>query len=130
VFIYNNEKQSIMANLEDTESSATDSEQTEEEVIEQIYALAANLLFENDRSPKEVKDELIKNGIDAESSSIIVDNLTSAKRKIAGKDMFYGALWCIGGTIATVADFGYIFWGAILFGGFQFLRGAYNYLKY
>jgi hypothetical protein len=119
-----------MLNLKNSESSAIDSGKTEEEVIEQNYALAANLLFENNRSPKEVKDELVKNGIDVESSSIIVDNLTSAKRKVAGKDMFYGALWCIGGTIATVANFGYIFWGAILFGGFQFLRGIYNYLKY
>jgi hypothetical protein len=119
-----------MVNLKKSESSATNSEHTEEEVIEQIYALAANLLFENNRSSKEVKDELVKNGIDAESSSIIVDNLISAKKKIAGKDMFYGALWCIGGTIATIANFGYIFWGAILFGGFQFLKGAYNYLKY
>ncbi len=39
-------------------------------------------------------------------------------------DMLYGALWCIGGIIATVADFGYIFWGAIVFGAIQFIRGV------
>jgi hypothetical protein len=37
--------------------------------------------------------------------------------------MLFGALWCIGGIIATVSDLGYIFWGAIVFGAIQFFRG-------
>jgi hypothetical protein len=41
----------------------------------------------------------------------------------AKKDILYGALWCIGGIVATAADIGYIFWGAILFGGFQLIKG-------
>jgi len=44
-------------------------------------------------------------------------------------DMIYGALWCIGGAVATLFDFGLIFWGAILFGGIQFLKGLINSLK-
>lgn len=40
--------------------------------------------------------------------------------------MIYGALWCIGGIIATVADIGFIFWGAIVFGAVQFIKGAIN----
>ncbi len=40
--------------------------------------------------------------------------------------MLYDALWCIGGIIATVADIGYIFWEAILFGGIQFIKGVSN----
>ena len=44
----------------------------------------------------------------------------------AKRDMVYGALWCVGGVIATIADFGYIFIGAIVFGGIQFLKGLYN----
>jgi hypothetical protein len=39
--------------------------------------------------------------------------------------MLYGGLWFIGGLIATVADFGYFFWGAIIFGGYQFLKGFF-----
>ncbi|PCJ66475.1 MAG: hypothetical protein COA58_06775 [Bacteroidetes bacterium] len=38
-------------------------------------------------------------------------------------DMLWGAVWCVGGIVATVADVGYIFWGAIIFGGIQFVRG-------
>jgi len=46
--------------------------------------------------------------------------------KRANKNMLYGALWCVGGIIATAADFGYIFWGAIMFGAIQFFRGLPN----
>ena len=50
-------------------------------------------------------------------------------REQAGKNMLYGALWCIGGTIATLADIGYIFWGAIVFGGIQFFIGLVNRIQ-
>jgi hypothetical protein len=48
------------------------------------------------------------------------------RKEGANKDMLYGALWCFGGIIATVADFGFIFWGAIVFGAIQFIKGATN----
>ena len=41
----------------------------------------------------------------------------------AVKDIIVGGLFCVGGTIATLAEIGYIFWGAILFGGIQLIRG-------
>nr|WP_315251047.1 hypothetical protein [uncultured Flavobacterium sp.] len=44
----------------------------------------------------------------------------------AGKDMIFGALWCIGGLIGSFANTGYIFWGAVLFGGIKFMRGLTN----
>jgi len=56
------------------------------------------------------------------------DNL-SIEKENAKKDMLYGALWCGGGTIATLAHIGFIFWGAIVFGAFQFLRGFFNYFS-
>ena len=68
--------------------------------------------------------------MEAESAKIVVENLSKqiidAKKERANKDMLYGALWCIGGIIATVADIGYIFWGAIVFGGYQFFKGLLN----
>ena len=50
--------------------------------------------------------------------------------------MLYGALWCIGGILVTGITFSaarsggtyFIAWGAVLFGGFQFLQGLYQYL--
>ncbi len=44
-------------------------------------------------------------------------------RSGANKDMIWGAIWCVGGIIGTVANTGYIFWGAIVFGAIQFFRG-------
>lgn len=63
--------------------------------------------------------------------------VAEARSEHATKNMLYGALWCIGGTIATVigyinASSGHgggrymVFWGAIVFGGIQFLRGLFG----
>lgn len=40
--------------------------------------------------------------------------------------MLYGALWCVGGLALTLANVGFIFWGAIIFGGVQFFKGVAN----
>lgn len=40
--------------------------------------------------------------------------------------MLYGVLWCSGGLLLTLANVGFIFWGAILFGAIQFFRGVSN----
>ncbi|MEP6901560.1 MAG: hypothetical protein ABJA66_07400 [Actinomycetota bacterium] len=52
------------------------------------------------------------------------------------RKMFIGALWAIGGTIATVVSYGsasgggryFIFWGAILFGAVDFLIGLNGWI--
>jgi hypothetical protein len=52
------------------------------------------------------------------------------------RKMFIGALWAIGGTIATLASYDsakgggryFIFWGAILFGVIDFLRGLNDWV--
>ncbi|MBQ9253202.1 MAG: sel1 repeat family protein [Bacteroidales bacterium] len=62
-----------------------------------------------------------------------IDNKTDGKN-----DMLYGALWCIGGTIATFISYNsvsesggryIIWWGAIVFGGIQFFKGLWNYVN-
>lgn len=102
----------------------------EQKVVDQLYKYAASLLVEKNKSPKETMEILIKDGVDTEIAIAIVDNLSSqinkAKSSGAQKDMFFGALWCIGGVLGTTADIGYIFWGAIVFGAIQFFRGVAN----
>ncbi|TNE79101.1 MAG: hypothetical protein EP332_12180 [Bacteroidetes bacterium] len=39
------------------------------------------------------------------------------------KDVIIGGLWFLGGLIFTIADVGYIFYGAIIFGGIQMIGG-------
>lgn len=53
------------------------------------------------------------------------------------KNMIYGALWCIGGTVVTVVTMQaasgggtyVVCWGAILFGAIQFIQGLYSYSR-
>lgn len=102
----------------------------QQEAVTKIYDYAANLLVNENKSESEVEQILIAEGIDSESAKIVLANLSKqiidAKKERANKDMLYGALWCIGGIIATLADIGFIFWGAIVFGGYQFFRGLSN----
>ena len=102
----------------------------QQKAVNHIYEYAANLMVKEKMSSIETKKALISKGLDEESASVVVSNLEeqiyTAKKTRANKDMLYGALWCIGGTVATIADFGYIFWGAILFGAIQFIKGVIN----
>jgi hypothetical protein len=97
------------------------------QIDDPIYGLAANLLINEKKSSSEVKQVLVNEGVDEESATIVVDNLElqikEVKKEQANKDMLYGALWCVGGIVMTAADIGFIFWGAIVFGGYQFFRG-------
>lgn len=65
-------------------------------------------------------------------------NHLSAK-SMGNKNMLVGALWCIGGIVVTAATYSaassssgggtyVVAWGAILFGGLQFLKGLFQAL--
>ena len=110
----------IMIDLRKDQVGLSQSEQTDE------YAFAANLLYKEKKDKYAVVDELVKTGIDAESVKIIVNKLISPQNKDAERDVLHGFLWCAAGTAATIADIGYIFWGAIVFGAIQFLKGLIN----
>ena len=90
-------------------------------VPEEFKTAAENLIINEKKDSQETKIILKEQGLDEESASIVEANLEEKQK--AKKDMLYGALWCIGGIFATVADIGFIFWGAILFGGLQFFKG-------
>jgi hypothetical protein len=96
-----------------------------------FYADAARQLVQENLIPEAVIDNLVARGAGRDQAETIVYDLAEqirvAKRERAQKDMLYGGLWCVGGTIATLADIGFIFWGAIVFGGIQFFRGVANY---
>lgn len=101
-----------------------------QETVNQLYNYAANLLVHQDKSAYEVKAALIEKGLSIENAGFIVDTIEEqieeAKHDKAKKDMLYGAIWCIVGTALTLANVGFIFWGAILFGGIQFFKGVLN----
>jgi hypothetical protein len=100
------------------------------DVANHHYNYAANLLLNENKSAYEAKNQLVAQGLSNEVAQLIVENveieIQEAKHEKARKDMVYGALWFCGGTILTLADIGFIFWGAILFGGIQFFKGLIN----
>jgi hypothetical protein len=110
-------------------------ERTSEQVVEAIYNYAAEQMRNGVAGPQ-IEKSLVEQGLDAEAAGIVVRNLTEARAKAlkeAGqKHMLYGALWCIGGIVVTAATYAaasgggtyVVAWGAIIFGGIQFIRGA------
>lgn len=109
-----------------------------EKNVSQVYDHVANRIINDNKAGYEVKQELIEKGMAEETAGQIVDHveqqIQEAKRSRANKDMLYGALWCIGGTVVTVVTYSaasgggryMIAWGAIIFGGIQFFKGLYN----
>lgn len=99
----------------------------QETLIKQMYGYAA-MLYKRGMNSAEVKVALMDKGLDEANATYITDafdlEYESAIKNRAQKDMLYGALWCIGGIVLTLAHIGFIFWGAIVFGAIQFFRGV------
>jgi hypothetical protein len=107
-----------------------------EQFAEDAYDQAAQQMLQG-AARSEILDRLTQRGLDADSAVNLVDRLkqiqAQAKKLAAKHNMFYGALWCIGGIVVTMFIYQaasnagggpyIIAWGAILYGGFQFLRG-------
>ena len=106
------------------------SQTTDQQPSDYLYQYAANLLINGNKSGAEVERLLLLKGLDADSASEVVRELETpirdAKKAQAKKDMLHGGLWCIGGTALTMAHIGFVFWGAIIFGGVQFIKGVTN----
>ena len=107
-----------------------------EQVVENVHGFAADRILEG-VAPSEIQATLTQRGLDAETAAAIVGNLKRAKAKAdseaAQRNMLHGALWCIGGIVVTLVTYQMasgpgggryaIAWGAVIFGGIQFLRG-------
>jgi hypothetical protein len=99
---------------------------------QQHQELVFHLITQEKKTREETITELVNYGIDPEHAVALYENVSNqikeVQNKHARKEMLYGGLWFTGGTIFTIADTGFIFWGAIVFGGYQFLKG-YAQLK-
>ena len=110
--------------LQQNMSTEAEQEISEEEAINAIYEFAANLHVEQKLSKNEVIQKLVEEGLDYESSVIVVDNIRASCRKELRKALFFSLLWLIGGIAVTVISYNaakdggtyYVTWGAILYG--------------
>ncbi len=109
-------------------------EQTpEKEIDKQVYNNAIQQLINKNQNSNTVINYMVDNGVERDEATVFINDclvqIDVAKKESAKKDILYGALWCVGGTVATLANIGFIFWGAIVFGGIQLIRGLINYSK-
>jgi hypothetical protein len=99
-----------------------------------LYQHAAELIINQKMTATEVASSLVAKGATPEDAERIAwemdEEVIRLRQARAKKDVLYGALWCVGGTGLTLANIGYIFWGAILFGGIQLVRGLINMSRY
>jgi hypothetical protein len=115
----------------------SDPQPSQEEVVEAIYAFAAEKMRDGESSAK-IRESLVEKGLDQDAAAAVVRNLRQLRSKAiasAGKkNMIYGALWCLGGLGVTAATYQaaaaggggkyVVAWGAIVFGAIQFFRGT------
>ncbi len=117
---------------------------------------AADRMLKEGIEPAEVAQFLSAQGLDISSIHAMIGSLTQgnayfaatennisegedistignsqAGSSSANKDILYGGLWLLGGTVVTIWSLsngkgGVIAWGAIIFGGYQFIRGLMN----
>ena len=108
------------------------------QAIEGIYNFAAQRMASG-ASAAAVEQELMQQGLDPQTVRTVVTELskvkTSAQRSSGLQNMGIGALFCIGGIIATVVTYGMasesggmylIARGPAIFGGIQFFRGLFQ----
>jgi hypothetical protein len=124
--------------INEIETQKAASESDTQQAVDGVYQFAAEQLVNQKKSPDEVIQALVAQGIDVQSAELVVSSLQThiaeAKNEKANKDMLYGALWCIGGIVVTVGTMSaasgggtyVVAWGAILFGAIQFLQGMAN----
>jgi hypothetical protein len=105
-----------------------------QQFIKEVYQRAANLANKG-KSKDNIQTELHSMGLNQETASVVIENVfrlrKKAHREAGARNLLVGAAWCVGGIVVTaltyqMASGGGTFivaWGAVLFGGIQFLRG-------
>jgi hypothetical protein len=108
-----------------------------ERVVKELYGAAAEQIG-NGVAPSGVANYLTERGLNSEAAATVVNDLQQAKahaKRAAGqRNMLIGAISCIVGVTVTAltmqaasgaAGGRYVIaWGAIVYGGLQFVRGV------
>lgn len=95
---------------------------------EELLRYAVKLIVELEYAPANaIKMIMERKNVDKATAEQVVEealkSLNSATKGKAVRDIVIGGLFFVGGTVGTLANIGYIFWGAIIFGGIQMVRG-------
>lgn len=114
---------------------------TDEEIqkwIDDVYQYTIDQMVNNGVSESQMKSDLVDQGLSPADAETVVTNVAAemkkAKKKGGQKDMLYGALWCVGGIVVTIATYSaasnggtyVVAYGAIIWGAIQFFKGLIN----
>lgn len=88
-------------------------------------------LTEENMSRGQVINELVEIGYYPDDATAFVDNVIEGYKDVFRNNIWTGLAWAGGGVLLTVLTGGvFIFYGAVIWGVWQMIRGAYNgYLK-
>lgn len=110
---------------------------TPDQTLEAIYSFADAQMQAGVKTYK-IVGQLVAKGLTPEDAKMVIENLERARSKAcrdAGmRNMLFGGLWFVGGSAITLITFAaaannpgggryFLAWGAILFGGIQFVHG-------
>jgi len=119
----------------------------QEQAVRAVYGFAANLMRQGE-SNYQIEKKLVEQGLAQDVARAIVRNLSDernrqmsqAHRDAALKNMAIGGVVCVIGLIITIGSYSaasssatggsyVVAWGAVLFGGFQFLKGLFQMMQ-
>ena len=122
-----------------TDPQSESGQPTEDQVVESIVNYALQMLRDG-KSRDEIEAALLEKGVPKDFVQHVVGELWQARsnavRRLGRKHMGIGAAWCIGGAVVTWATMAaaqnggtyVVAWGAIIFGGLEFLWGLWKTL--
>jgi hypothetical protein len=108
-----------------------------------VYVQAFRLLRQGRPQPQAAA-ELQRTGLDSATAATVVAKvdmfrnvMREAYRKAGMKNVGIGLLWCVGGILVTAITYSmasgggtyFVAWGAVVFGGFQAIRGLFFAFK-
>lgn len=101
---------------------------------DELLRYAIKLIVELEYAPSNaVKMIMERKNVDQATAQEVVDealkSLHSNSKKKGVRDIIIGGLFFVGGTVGTLANIGYIFWGAIIFGFIQMISGIVQVSK-
>ena len=120
--------------MTDNSQTTTLSPAEQQRLVQAVYAEIAQMI-KNGQSAFRFQQSLVERGLQLEDARAIVNQLQEAENKVhrdeATKQMAIGAVICIIGIAVTWGTFSaatgggayVVAWGAIIFGGWRFLRG-------
>jgi hypothetical protein len=98
-----------------------------QEYLKEMMKYAVDLYVYQDKNSYEVITALKEKGVTEDQAkamiSIIDERVEETENSAHKKNVIIGGLFFAGGLMATFANLGFVFWGAIVFGGIQMVRG-------